>query len=67
MYNIHKTIHKFDGELKTGEYYINETHIDKYKTTNNEPIIIEAGFYRRNLIDYLLNTSISNYLAQNIN
>ena len=34
--------------------YINETHINKYKTTNNDPIIIEAGFYGRNLIDYLL-------------
>ena len=62
VYSIHNTIHKFDGELKTGEYCINETHIDKYKTTNNEPIIIEAGFYGRNLIKYLLNTSISNYL-----
>ena len=54
VYNIHNTIHKFVGELKTGEYYINETHIDEYKTANNEPITIEAGFYGRNLIDYLL-------------
>ena len=45
MYNIHNTIHKFDGELKTEEYYIKETYIDKYNTINNEPIIIEAGFY----------------------
>ena len=54
VYNIYNTINKFDGELKTGVYYINETHIDKYKTTNNEPIIIEAGFYGTDLIDYLL-------------
>ena len=54
MYNIHNTINKFNRELKTGEYYINKTNIDKYKTGNNEPIIIEAGFYGRNLIDYLL-------------
>ena len=54
VYNIHNTINKFNRELKTGEYYINKTNIDKYKTGNNEPIIIEAGFYGRNLIDYLL-------------
>ena len=29
-------------------------HINKYRTLNNDPIIIEAGFYGRNLIDYLL-------------
>ena len=52
--NIHNTIEKFDGKLKTGEYYINETYIKKYKTCENEPIIIEAGFYGRNLIDYLI-------------
>ena len=52
--NIRNTVHKFDGELKTREYYINKTHIDKYKTANNEPITIEAGFYGRNLIDYQL-------------
>ena len=51
--NEHNTIHKFDGQLKTGEYYINKTHIDKYKTTNNELVIIKAGFHGRNLIDYL--------------
>ena len=54
LYNIHNTITKFDGELKTGEYYINETYIHKYRTLNDEPIIIEAAFYGRNLIDYLL-------------
>ena len=54
IYNIHNTKEKFDGKLKTGEYYINETYIKKYKTCENEPIIIEAGFYGRNLIDYLI-------------
>ena len=53
-YNICNTTNKFNGELETGEYYINKTHIDKYKTANNEPIIIKAGFYGRNRIDYLL-------------
>ena len=54
LYNIHNTISEFDGELKTGEYYINETYINKYRTLNNDPIIIDAGFYGRNLIDNLL-------------
>ena len=54
LYNIHNKITKFDGKLKTGEYYINETLIKKYRTLNNDPIIIKAGFYGRNLIDYLL-------------
>ena len=57
LYNIHNTINKFNRELKNGEYYINETPIDKYKTTNNKLIIIKARFYGRNLIDYLLDAS----------
>ena len=52
IYNIYNTIEKFYGKLKTGEYYINETYIKKYKTCENEPITIEAGFYGRNLMDY---------------
>ena len=54
LHNIHNTITKFDRELKTGEYYINETYIHTYRTLNDKPIIIEAAFYGRNLIDYLL-------------
>ena len=42
LYNIHNKIRKFDGKLKTGEYYINETLIKKYRTLNNDPITIEA-------------------------
>ena len=41
-------------QLKIGEYYIDELHIKKYKTYNNEPIHIESGFYSCELILYLL-------------
>ena len=54
LYSIHNTITEFDGSLKTGEYYINETYLKNYKTANNDPIIIEAGFHGRNFIDYVL-------------
>ena len=54
LYNIQNKIRKFDKKLKTGEHYIDETLIKKYRTSNNDPIIIEARFYGRNLIDYLL-------------
>ena len=63
LYNIHNTIQEFDGKLNTGEYYINKTYIDKYNTINNEPIIIEAGFYGRNLIDYLLTHKFITFLT----
>ena len=53
-YNIHNKITYFDRKLKTGEYCIDETFIKKYRTVNNDPIIIEAGFYGRNLFDYQL-------------
>ena len=54
LYSIHNTITEFDGSLKNGEYYINETYWKNYKTANNDPIKIEAEFYGRNLIDDLL-------------
>ena len=51
---MHNAIEPFDRKLKTGEYYIDEIYITKYKTSNNEPVTIEAGFYARNLIDFIL-------------
>ena len=54
IYSIHNKIEPFDGKLKVGEYYIHETTITSFKTSNNEPIRVEAGFYNRALIDYLI-------------
>ena len=51
---MHNAIEPFDRKLKTEEYYIDEIYITQYKNSNNEPITIEAGFYARNLIDFLL-------------
>ena len=51
---MHNAIEPFDRKLKTGKYYIDEIYITKYKIPNTEPITIGAGFYARNLIDFLL-------------
>lgn len=53
VYTIHDIIEPFDGYAdlcKNGEFYINKTVIKTYGV----PLKLEAGFYSRNLILYLV-------------
>ena len=48
LYSIHNKIEEFSGDLCVGEYYIETLKIQEGQ------VVIPAGFYGRNLIDYLL-------------
>lgn len=53
IYTIHNVVEPFNckSDLKLcGEFYIDETVLDNYDT----PIKLEAGFYSKNLVSYLV-------------